>query len=77
MSGPTGIAPIVDAPARELRLCGSCATLIRYDPEWSAWSHVALGFDHAPELVGSWAPRLASSVAPPTELELRAMDGDR
>jgi hypothetical protein len=64
MTEPTGIAPSPErtTPAAqstigETRLCGSCATLIRYHPTEQVWRHAALGFDHAPELAGSWAPR--------------------
>lgn len=66
MSGrPSGIAPLygpsTDAPAPvhpgETRLCGSCATLIRYWPAESAWRHAILGANHPPELAGSWVPR--------------------
>lgn len=72
-----GVVPAARVELGETRLCGSCATLVRYHPAESAWRHCIVGLDHPPELLGS-TPAIVERDAPiVTEAELRLLDGNR
>lgn len=66
------------APAPELstatRLCGRCATLIRYWPDSSSWRHVIVGFDHAPDPTGIYVGNRAAARPEPVKVAPPAPD---
>jgi len=76
MAHPSGFAPRPSIEVGETRLCGVCATLIRYWPNDQCWRHAIVGMPHAPEPLADEG-RARRAVAPETELELHAKDGNR